>query len=93
MHAEYYIKSACLGAKMRICDLRNKEVINICDGKVLGFVSDVDFDIHKGIICAIIVTCACKFFSLGFKDNDCVIPFDKIECIGPDVILVRVRKD
>ena len=27
---------------MRICDLREKEVINICDGERLGFVEDVD---------------------------------------------------
>lgn len=78
---------------MRICDLKNKEVINICDGKVLGFVSDVDFDIHKGVICAIIVPCICKFFSFGMRDNDYVITFDKIECIGEDAILVRVRND
>ena len=32
---------------MRICDLKNKEVVNICDGKIVGFVSDVDFDIHR----------------------------------------------
>ena len=30
---------------MRICDLREKEVINICDGERLGFVEDVEFDI------------------------------------------------
>jgi YlmC/YmxH family sporulation protein len=78
---------------LRICELKNKEVINICDGKVLGFVADVDFDIHKGIICAIIVPSACRFFSFGCKENDYIIPFDKIECIGPDAILVRIRRD
>ena len=30
---------------MRICDLREKEVINICDGERLGFVEDVEFDL------------------------------------------------
>ena len=29
---------------MRICDLKQKEVINICDCRRLGFVGDVDFD-------------------------------------------------
>ena len=33
---------------MRICDLREKEVINICDGERLGFVEDVEFDfVHR----------------------------------------------
>ena len=29
-------------------DFRNKEVINISDGKRLGFVSDVDINFEKG---------------------------------------------
>ena len=29
---------------MRISDLKQKEVINICDCKRLGYVGDVDFD-------------------------------------------------
>ena len=33
---------------MRICDLREKEVINICDGERLGFVEDVEFDLCTG---------------------------------------------
>lgn len=78
---------------MRICDLKNKEVVNICDGKVLGFVSDVDFDICKGCICAIVVPGPVKFFSFCCREFDFVIPFDKIDCIGPDAILVRVRTD
>ena len=35
---------------MRICDLREKEVINICDGERLGFVEDVEFDLCTGKI-------------------------------------------
>ena len=40
---------------MRICDLKQKEVINIKDCKRLGFVGDVDFDICTGRMIAIIV--------------------------------------
>ena len=32
---------------MRLCELREKEVINICDGEKLGNVCDIDFDIKK----------------------------------------------
>ena len=39
---------------MRICDLREKEVINICDGERLGFVEDVEFDLCTGKITHII---------------------------------------
>ena len=39
---------------MRISDLKQKEVINICDCKRLGYVGDVDFDMDTGcdITCA-----------------------------------------
>ena len=33
---------------MRICELREKEVINTCDCKVLGCVVDIDFDLCSG---------------------------------------------
>lgn len=49
---------------MRICDLKEKEVINVCDGRRLGFVEDVEFDLCSGCITHIIVPGPCKF--LGF---------------------------
>jgi YlmC/YmxH family sporulation protein len=36
-------------------ELRNKEVINIYDGKSLGFVYDIEINLEKGIIEGIIV--------------------------------------
>ena len=33
---------------MRICDLKNKEVINSNDCKILGFVVDIDVDLYTG---------------------------------------------
>lgn len=47
---------------MRICDLREKEVINICDGERLGFVEDVEFDLCTRKITHIIIPGPCKFF-------------------------------
>ena len=35
---------------MRIGDLQYKEVINISNGSRLGYVSDIEFDIHSGKI-------------------------------------------
>ena len=40
---------------MTICDLKQKEVINIKDCKRLGFVGDVDFDMKTGCMTAFIV--------------------------------------
>ena len=40
---------------MRLCELREKEVINICDGKRLGCIVDLEFDVCTGKIEAVII--------------------------------------
>ncbi|HML37558.1 MAG TPA: YlmC/YmxH family sporulation protein [Bacillota bacterium] len=72
-------------------DLRNKEVINIYDGKSLGFVYDIEVNLEKGTIEGIIVPAQRSFFSFfGRGDNDYVIKWKDIKRIGDDVILVDV---
>ena len=41
--------------EMNTYDIRNKEVINIYDGRSLGFVEDVELNLEKGTIEAIII--------------------------------------
>ena len=75
---------------MRICELKQKEVINICDCRRLGFVGDVDFDMETGCLLAIIVPgpgCFCGFL---VREREYVIPFCDIRQVGPDIILVNV---
>ena len=73
---------------VKASDFRQKEVINIGDGKRLGFVYDVEIDMQKGIIEAIVVPGAGKFLGLFGRDNDYVIPWDQIKKVGEDIILV-----
>ena len=71
------------------CELRDKEVVNLCDGTKLGCPSDFEFDLCDGKITALIVPRPCGFLGLSHA-NDLVIPWSKIECIGEDAILVRL---
>lgn len=72
-------------------DLRNKEVINIYDGKSLGYVYDIEVNLEKGLIEGIIVPAQKSLFSFfGRGDNDYVIKWKDIKRIGDDVILVDV---
>ena len=72
-------------------DLKNKEVINIYDGKSLGYVYDIEVNLEKGIIEGIIVPAQKSFFNFfGRGDNDYVIKWKDIKRIGDDVILVDV---
>ena len=71
-------------------DFKHKEVINITDGKRLGFVQDVTADLSSGVITSIIVPGNSKLFNMFSSSNDIVIPWQNIKCIGDDVILVEV---
>ena len=69
-------------------DLQKKEVINSIDGTRLGFVSNVDIDIQKGIITAIRIPASSKIFNLFGKHDDHVINWERIKKIGDDIILI-----
>ena len=72
-----------------INDLKDKEVINICDGKRLGYINDVEIDVCSGCMLAIVVLFDCRVFGFG-KCEELVIPWDKIGCFGKDAVLVNV---
>lgn len=71
-------------------DFKHKEVININDGKRLGYVQDVCADLERGSITDIIVPGEKGLKSMFSNSNDIVIQWDKIKCIGEDVILVDI---
>ena len=73
---------------VKASDFRQKEVINIYDGKRLGYVCDVDIDMEKGVLKAIIIPGSGKVLGLFGGDDDYVIPWERIKTIGDDIILV-----
>lgn len=73
----------------RIAELRLKEVINICDGCRLGYVNDLVVDVLCGRVVALVVPSCGWFFGLIGRGEEYVIPWDVIEKIGDDIILVR----
>ena len=71
-------------------DFKHKEVVNITDGKRLGYVQDVCADLETGTITHIIVPGSSKIINIFAGNNDIVIPWQKIKCIGEDLILVEI---
>ena len=72
-------------------DFKHKEVINITDGRMLGYVQDVCANLETGMITAIIVPGSSnKFLSFFSSSNDIVIRWEDIRCIGEDLILVEI---
>ena len=70
-------------------ELRELEVVNLLDGKRLGFASDLEIEAETGRIKAIVVPGPGKFLWLFGKSEDFVIPWEKIRKIGVDVVLVE----
>ena len=70
-------------------DLRRLEIINLCDGARLGYAGDFEFDREDARILALVITGNCGLFGIG-REDDLIIPWNKIECIGEDTILVNL---
>lgn len=78
--------------RLSTCDLREKEVVNICDGRRLGCPCDFEFDRCDGRITALVIPRPSGI--LGFcRDDDIIIPWCRIECIGADAILVKLTAE
>lgn len=71
-------------------DFKHKEVVNVNNGKRLGFVQDVCADLETGMITSIIVPGNNKLLNIFSQGNDIVIPWQNIKCIGDDLILVDI---
>ena len=78
---------------MRMSELREKEVINICDGERLGNVCDVDFEIKTGRICNLIIPGPCKVLGILGRDQEYIISYEQIQRIGTDVIRVEAERE
>lgn len=70
-------------------DLRQLEIINLCDGTRLGYACDFEFDKECERILALVIKGSNGFFGIG-RCDDLVIPWNLIECIGEDTILVKL---
>ena len=73
---------------VRFCQLRRKEVINLCDGCRLGYVGDLEICLPEGTVKAIIVFGPCRFFGLFGRGEEYYVPWDSIQRIGDDIILI-----
>ena len=71
-------------------DLKEKEIINVFDGKKLGHIVDILFDVSSGIVQGVFVPGEKKLFKRG---EDIFVPLEKIKKIGDDVILVKLQVD
>ena len=88
--SNFVIKSIIFIMDISFCNLRNKEVINVCDGKKLGNIVDLVFDTCYGKVTGIVIPADRSILNVFKTCNDIFIPYNKICKIGKDIILVEL---
>lgn len=71
-------------------ELRCKEVVNVVDGRRLGHVTDVVFDLQTAKITGLVVPGNKSFWNVFKNGTELFIPFTQICKIGDDTILVEL---
>ncbi len=78
---------------IRLCELKEKEVINICNCKKLGCIVDLVLNVCDGCVQAIIVPGPGRVCGFLGTDSEYVIPWRCIKKIGPDIVLVEICEE
>ena len=71
------------------CELRNKEVVNVNDGKKLGRIIDLSMSV-KGQVLGLILPGDKAIFKLTVSATSVFVPWQRICKIGDDIILVNM---
>ena len=78
--------------EVTFCELRNKDVINVIDGKRLGHILDLRISV-AGKVLGIIVPGNKKIFKSSAAADNIYIRWNNIVKIGEDAILVELCGD
>lgn len=76
---------------MTFTELKQKDVVNICDGRRLGKPIDLVLG-DTACVEALVVPAGGGFLNLLRQEKEgCLVPWERVLRIGSDVILVEVR--
>lgn len=75
----------------KIGEIKDKQVVSVKDGSLLGYVSDVELDVQNGKLVSIILPGKFKGFGLLGREEDICVPWENIKVIGNDTILVETE--
>ncbi|MBS7262569.1 MAG: YlmC/YmxH family sporulation protein [Eubacteriales bacterium] len=78
---------------VRASALKRKEVINVCDGRRLGVISDLELILPEGRIQAVVVPGPGSLGGLFRPCQPIVVPWCNIRKIGDDVIIVDAPRN
>lgn len=73
----------------RFMEFRRKEIINVANGLKIGYADDLIMDTETASMEALIIYGRPRFFGLLGRGEDLMIPWEEIEVVGEDTILVK----
>jgi len=79
-------------SKILLSQLREKDVINLCNASRLGYINEVEFDSCSGQITALVLCRNTGLFGWG-KEDSLLLPWSRIECIVEDAVLVKISDE
>ena len=72
-------------------ELRCKEVVNIVDGRKLGHIVDVVFNLENGCMLGVVVPGEKSFWNVFKSGTELFISLNQIIKVGEDAILVELH--
>ena len=75
----------------RLSELRRKEVISAVDGVRIGYIDDIIVDTKTASIVAFVIFGRFFFFGIFGKCEDYIIPWEKIDLIGEDAVIISCK--
>ncbi|HBN85178.1 MAG TPA: YlmC/YmxH family sporulation protein [Clostridiales bacterium] len=75
---------------IRIWDFKQKEVVNVFNGKKLGYPKDIEIDPDTGRVSTVIIPFGRSITNIWVQEKELIIPWNYIIKIGIDVILVDI---
>ena len=75
----------------RLSSLKKKCVIDVTDGRCIGYICDADVDLEDGRIKGLMVRVHSSYWQRGGKKKEVIIPYDRVVKAGGDVVLVRAE--
>ncbi len=76
----------------RIDELKNKQVVSVKNGAVLGRIDDIEINTENGSINSVIIFGRNHVLGIFGRENDILIPWKDIEVIGSETVLVSTEQ-
>jgi len=77
---------------VKYSDLKIREIVNVVDGKSLGYIKDIELDLESGSVKALILPPDQSRVKAFFRrSEETVIDWRNIVKVGIDVILVEMQ--